>query len=299
MTRIDPRSNTVLAKIPLTRFRASGAATGGGSVWVSDVGENNVWRIDPARNVAVATVPVGAAPIGVASGYGSIWVANSGDGTVSRIDADLRQGNADDPRRREPERRRRHGRRRLGDRRLGGGLRRQPGWTCSTAARKRSSFGPIPAADSASGARSTPRARQRPPARRASISAITRSTERISVSVISALPSLRHAVRRRLHREHDASLEVLLRSLELCLGDVARGDVGDLLGDDLEAGRDVLLACAHVDADVARVRVLARERVDRVGHPTLLADLLEEARGRRAAEDGVEERGGEAPTVGA
>ena len=87
VTRIDPRSNTILAKIPLSKFRASGAATGGGSVWVSDVGENNVWRIDPARNVAVATVPVGAAPIGVASGYGSIWVANSGDGTVSRIDA--------------------------------------------------------------------------------------------------------------------------------------------------------------------------------------------------------------------
>ena len=87
VTRIDARSNTILAKIPLSRFRASGAATGGGSVWVSDVGENNVWRIDPARNVAVATVPVGAAPIGVASGYGSIWVANSGDGTVSRIDA--------------------------------------------------------------------------------------------------------------------------------------------------------------------------------------------------------------------
>ena len=87
LTRIDPRSNTVLARIALARYRASGGAIGGGSVWISDVGENNVWRIDPARNVAVATVPVGAAPIGVASGHGSIWVANSGDGTVSRIDA--------------------------------------------------------------------------------------------------------------------------------------------------------------------------------------------------------------------
>ncbi len=87
LTRIDPRSNRVLTKIPLTRFRASGIAAGGGSVWVSDVGENNVWRIDPARNVAVATVPVGVAPIGLAPGFGSIWVANSGDGTVSRIDA--------------------------------------------------------------------------------------------------------------------------------------------------------------------------------------------------------------------
>jgi YVTN family beta-propeller protein len=87
LARIDPRSNRVIARIPLSKYRASGVAIGGGSVWVSDVGEDKVWRIDPARNIPVGTVSVGAAPIGVASGHGAIWVANSGDGTVSRIDA--------------------------------------------------------------------------------------------------------------------------------------------------------------------------------------------------------------------
>ena len=59
-------------------------------------------------------------------------------------------------------------------------------------------------------------------------------------------------------------------------------------------GREVLLARADVEADQAGVGVLRGERVDRVRHPALLADLLEEARRGRAAEDRVEQRGGEA-----
>ena len=66
------------------------------------------------------------------------------------------------------------------------------------------------------------------------------------------------------------------------------------LGDDLEALDEVLLARADVEADLAGVGVLGGEAVDRVRHPALLADLLEEPRGRRAAEDRVEQRGGEA-----
>ena len=62
---------------------------------------------------------------------------------------------------------------------------------------------------------------------------------------------------------------------------------------------EVLLARAHVDADQAGVRVLRGEAVDRVRHPALLADLLEEPRRGRAAEDRVEQRGGEAAAVGA
>ena len=88
------------------------------------------------------------------------------------------------------------------------------------------------------------------------------------------------------------------RSISAAL-DVARGDVGDLLDRDLDAGREVLLARADVEPDLARVGVLGRERVDRIGHAPLLADLLEEARRRRAAEDRVQDRDGEAPPVGA
>ncbi len=69
------------------------------------------------------------------------------------------------------------------------------------------------------------------------------------------------------------------------------------LGHDLETGAQVFLACADVDADLAGVGVLGAEGVHGVGHPALLADLLEEARRRGAAEDRVEQRGGEAPLV--
>src|SRR5439155_23692310 len=78
-----------------------------------------------------------------------------------------------------------------------------------------------------------------------------------------------------------------------------RCDVDELLGCDLEAGGKVLLTGADVEADLAGVSVLRGEAVDGVGHPPLLADLLEEARRGRAAEDRVEDRGGEAPLVAA
>ena len=68
---------------------------------------------------------------------------------------------------------------------------------------------------------------------------------------------------------------------------------------DRERLGEVVLARADVDADLAGVGVLGDEAVDRVGEPALLADLLEEARGGRAAEDRVEHRGGEAARVGA
>lgn len=86
ITRIDPRRNDVVDRIPLKKFRASGIAVGGGSVWVSDIGNDQVWRIDPVSNSPVGSIKVGLGPVGVAFGAGSVWVANSGDGTVSRID---------------------------------------------------------------------------------------------------------------------------------------------------------------------------------------------------------------------
>jgi YVTN family beta-propeller protein len=86
LTRIDPRRNVVLARIPLSKFRSGGATVAGGVVWVADVGGDHVWRVDPMRNIPVSTTQVGGAPLGVVSGHGSVWVANSGDGTVSRID---------------------------------------------------------------------------------------------------------------------------------------------------------------------------------------------------------------------
>ncbi len=65
----------------------------------------------------------------------------------------------------------------------------------------------------------------------------------------------------------------------------------------LERLDHVVLARTDVDADLARVLVLARPRVDRVGEAALLAHLLEQARGCRAAQDRVEDRQREATIV--
>ncbi len=126
-----------------------------------------------------------------------------------------------------------------------------------------------------------------------------RSSDSSSESVISDLPS-------RFMRVEVDSIESRMRPFRFSFarsssrsGRLPRGDVGDLLGGDRERVGEVVLARAEVDADLAGVGVLRDERVDRVRHPALLADLLEEARRRRAAEDRVEQRRGEAAPVGA
>jgi YVTN family beta-propeller protein len=86
ITRIDPLRNAVLARIAVPKFRSGGATVAGGLVWIADPGSDQVWRVDPLRNIPVATTQVGIAPLGVVTGHGSVWVANAGDGTVSRID---------------------------------------------------------------------------------------------------------------------------------------------------------------------------------------------------------------------
>ena len=74
-----------MARIHVQKFRLNGIALGGGLVWVSDVGSDQVGR-STSRNEPVGTTRVGGQPLSVAYAAGSIWVANSGDGTVSRLD---------------------------------------------------------------------------------------------------------------------------------------------------------------------------------------------------------------------
>ena len=85
LSRIDPATNRVVAKIPVAAGSFA-AAFGFGSVWVTTTGSNSVSRIDPGTNSVVATIPVGPVPRFLAAGEGGVWTLNQGDGTVSRID---------------------------------------------------------------------------------------------------------------------------------------------------------------------------------------------------------------------
>ena len=106
-----------------------------------------------------------------------------------------------------------------------------------------------------------------------------------------------HSIGRRLHRQHDPAFEVLLCSRELGRSHVARCNVAELLASDLETRREILLAGAEVDADETRVGVLRRERIDRVRHPPLLANLLEETGRRRSAENRIEQGSSKTPSI--
>lgn len=64
----------------------SSIAVGFGSLWVTDVVDNVLLRVDPETLRRVEVVEVGDSPTGVTIGHGSVWVANFRAGTVSRID---------------------------------------------------------------------------------------------------------------------------------------------------------------------------------------------------------------------
>ena len=85
VSRIDPRSDRVVATIAVPRPRA--LAVGAGAVWVIEGRHWTLQRIDPQANRVVGTrIPLESGPAGVAVGAGAVWVVNRYSYNVSRID---------------------------------------------------------------------------------------------------------------------------------------------------------------------------------------------------------------------
>jgi DNA-binding beta-propeller fold protein YncE len=85
VSRIDPETNTVIAKItvdPGTWYLAFGF----GSVWAVSATEQSLQRIDPETNTVIGKTPLGKEPGFLAAGSGAVWVQEQGDGTVARVD---------------------------------------------------------------------------------------------------------------------------------------------------------------------------------------------------------------------
>ena len=74
---------TALAALLLSR--------GGGSGGLSLVHPNNVGVIDPKTNEIVDEVPVGIRPGPIAAGEGSVWVGNIGDRNLTRVNVETRE----------------------------------------------------------------------------------------------------------------------------------------------------------------------------------------------------------------
>jgi DNA-binding beta-propeller fold protein YncE len=87
VARVDLATGSLEARpAPVGSDFPSSVAYGFGSLWVTDVVDNVVLRVDPRSLRSEERIQVGDSPTAVAVGHGSVWVANFRDGTVSRID---------------------------------------------------------------------------------------------------------------------------------------------------------------------------------------------------------------------
>jgi len=88
VSKLDPKTNKVLAVIEVGSKPCSGLTIGFGSLWVPNCGDNTVSRIDLKTDKVTATFPIGIADTegAIASGAGSIWMLTDKKGTLARID---------------------------------------------------------------------------------------------------------------------------------------------------------------------------------------------------------------------
>lgn len=84
ISRIDPKTNKVVAVIQGVGYQAQDVAVGDGSVWVPASGATYMARIDPSTNRVVSKLQIGAAS-DLEFGFGSLWVATK-DMRLLRID---------------------------------------------------------------------------------------------------------------------------------------------------------------------------------------------------------------------
>jgi streptogramin lyase len=86
--RVDVRTNILAARIKMPGAPCSGLAYGFGSLWVPLCGAHpSLARVDPARNVIAAILPIGPALSegGITISGDSVWLV-TGNGVLSRID---------------------------------------------------------------------------------------------------------------------------------------------------------------------------------------------------------------------
>jgi len=88
---IDPGTNQIVAEIPVG-IRPGPVAAGDGSVWVGNLQDRNLTKIDPDKRAANATIPLeGRTPTGIAVGPGTVWVAHGLRGQLSQVDPQFGQ----------------------------------------------------------------------------------------------------------------------------------------------------------------------------------------------------------------
>ena len=88
---IDAETNEIVAEIPVG-IGPGPIAAGGGSLWVGNLDDRNMTKIDGAQRSAAATIPLdNRTPTGIAVGHDAVWVAHGIRGEISRVDPQFGQ----------------------------------------------------------------------------------------------------------------------------------------------------------------------------------------------------------------
>ena len=80
---LDP-SGSIAGSVPVGA-RPAAIAFGAGSLWVANLDDQSVTRVDDSSRQAVRTIPIGDTPTGIAATNRAVWVTE-GSGRVSKID---------------------------------------------------------------------------------------------------------------------------------------------------------------------------------------------------------------------
>ena len=97
ITRIDPKTNMILATISVGQLPCAGLVAAFGSVWVPSCGDKTLVRVDIASNKVTATIRLGPADTEgtITANEDSIWYLTDPKGVLSRIDPATNQAVAD------------------------------------------------------------------------------------------------------------------------------------------------------------------------------------------------------------
>lgn len=88
---IDPARNQIVAEVPVG-IDPGPIAAGAGAVWVGNVQDRTLTKVDPATRTATATIPLeNRTPTGIAVGLDAVWVAHGVLGELSRIEPQFGQ----------------------------------------------------------------------------------------------------------------------------------------------------------------------------------------------------------------
>jgi YVTN family beta-propeller protein len=88
---VDPKTNEIVDEIQVG-IRPGPLAVGGGALWIGNLDDRTLTKIDTKRRNSLGTFPLdNRTPTGIAVGAGSIWVAHGALGKLAAVDPEFGQ----------------------------------------------------------------------------------------------------------------------------------------------------------------------------------------------------------------